>query len=133
MEPCLLSNMGHLVKMSATTLLFRIAADDLLRPWSVSRCDDGRVLLEQRGHTHVLTHDTQLCWRFGGLGAAVDSVFLSAFARQPDGTELVLAACDILDEWGDDDPALVPECVRDRLLAALAIIAEATGCTITRL
>ena len=111
-------------------LICHFAPHEDLPSWSVTRHDDGRVLLHLRGTTHVLTRETQLWWHFGGLSAAVGIIPLGARARQPDGSELVLTECTLAEEW-EDDPACVPENVRDRLVAALEIVAKAADCTLT--
>jgi len=112
--------------------LCRFAPADGGPSWSVSQHDDGRVFLHLRGQTHVLTRETQLRWHFGGLSAAIGIIPLGARALQPDGSELVLTECTLAEEWEDDDPALVPENVRDRLVAALEVVAKAAGCTLTQ-
>ena len=111
-------------------ILCRFAPGDGDPPWSVSRHEDGRVLLHLRGKTHLLTRETQLRWHFGGLSAAVGIIPLGARALQPDGSMLVLTECTLAEEWEDDDPALLPENVRDRLIAALEVVAKAAGCTL---
>ena len=110
----------------------RFEAEGVLRSFVASRTAGGDVELRLGDSTLPVTSECVLVWTFGGLGAAVGAVPIGASVEPAEGAPISLGSCAVLDEWGEADPALVPEVILDRLLAAFRAIQTATGCAVRR-